>query len=264
MEKLTSDIVLEILSRLPKTNTGFKSSLQCREVCRLWRNLLGKPKKGMVFVTWAKYDMKLYYREKSSEMVNSCCTEEPQNFYKMVTEISTLETGYWFFRFVGTCNGLVCYVISKLIFIYNPITGERISVPNIGCVPDIGTDPGAVGFGYCRSTKTYKLVKIGQSYVAKQTVNVYTLGDGSGWRCKPAVSFDLQESGVLANGALHWLIKKRSSSYHCDIVAFDLADETFRCLPSPPCKPKSDRDVNIGSCGANLYLSYFLVRKGKV
>ncbi|KAI3852654.1 hypothetical protein MKX03_003300, partial [Papaver bracteatum] len=152
MENLKSDIILEILSRLPKTNTAFKYGLQCREVCRIWRNLLGKPKKGMLFVSRLRYnrDTKLYYREKSYEMVNFNCVEEPQDFQKMITEISSIETGLWFFSFVGTCNGLVCYVISESIFIYNPINGERIRVPSIG------SEYGHVGFGYCRSTKTYK------------------------------------------------------------------------------------------------------------
>ncbi|KAI3839594.1 hypothetical protein MKW92_041386 [Papaver armeniacum] len=169
-------------------------------------------------------------------MVNSCCTEEPQNFYKMVTEISTIESGYGSFRFVGTCNGLVCYVMSDFIYIYNPITGERIRVPTMGSE----YAPRPVGFGYCRSTKTYKVVKIGQSSVLKlgqsdanfkASVQVYTLGEGSGWRYKPQVTYMLSGSGVFANGALHWLIKKRPSSSKCVVVAFDLADENFLVSP---------------------------------
>ncbi|KAI3851106.1 hypothetical protein MKW92_050133, partial [Papaver armeniacum] len=123
MENLTSDIVREILSRLPKTETGFKSVLQCREVCKLWENLLGKPKTGTLF-TKSSQDIrgpvKLYYREQSCEMVTE---EGKQNFDKVTTEMGVIGD-MSSFNMVGSFNGLVCYETQEVIYIFNPITGE--------------------------------------------------------------------------------------------------------------------------------------------
>ncbi|XP_026440555.1 F-box/kelch-repeat protein At3g23880-like [Papaver somniferum] len=118
-----------------------------------------------------------------------------------------------------------------------------------------------VGFGYCRSTNTYKLVKIARgSKKGKQHVKVYTLGDRSGWRDKPEITYEVSGSGVFANGAVHWVINKRSPT-NCDIVAFDLAEESFRPIPPPPCHPKSFHDVNLGCCEANIYMCHPYTKK---
>ncbi|XP_026434694.1 uncharacterized protein LOC113332364 [Papaver somniferum] len=88
------------------------------------------------------------------------------------------------------------------------------------------------GFGYCHSTCAYKVVRSLYKGNGKHGVKVYTLGNGNGWEDKPEeISYAFTGTGVFANGAVHWLIDTTISK--CDIVAFDLEDETFRCLPSP-------------------------------
>ncbi|OVA09341.1 hypothetical protein BVC80_7541g2 [Macleaya cordata] len=92
------------------------------------------------------------------------------------------------------------------------------------------------GFGYLPSTNEYKVVRIyycsnEESFVGR--VQVYTLGSCTGWRDKGEITYSLicyrPCPAVLANGALHWLDDEGK------IVAFDLADEEFLLLPSPPC-----------------------------
>ncbi|KAI3890609.1 hypothetical protein MKX03_010686 [Papaver bracteatum] len=274
MENLSSDIVLEILTRLPKTKTGFESALQCRKVCRLWQNLLGKPKTGTLFTKSSKYirgPVKLYYREQSCEMVNSNITEEEKlNFDKVTTEIGGIGD-MCSFSLVGSLNGLVCYVTLGVIYILNPITGERICLSSVKtrnkrkriCLPKMDGYFDCAGFGYCHRAEAYKVVKIRYRVNRMRSVQVYTLGDTSGWRDKPDTTYEFGEPGVFPNGALYWFSKK--SDCHT-ILAFDLADETFQCLPSPlPGHIHSYfyMDVNLGSLEGNLYLCHPYKKEGE-
>lgn len=147
---------------------------------------------------------------------------------------------------VGSCNGLVYYECSGGICISNPITGERIRVPDKGEY----FVTYRLGFGYCHLTDAYKVVRIREVDPYKQDVQVYTLGDGRGWRDIQDITYWFQESGVFINGALHLL-----SRGHGDIVAFDLTSEAFRSLPSPCHIPyHSYKHTNLGSLGGDLYL----------
>ncbi|XP_026432315.1 F-box protein At3g07870-like [Papaver somniferum] len=262
MENLSSDIIQEIFSRLP-----VKSVLQCRKVCRLWRSLLEKPKIGMLFADFPKYyrPVELYYGEPPGEMVNSNCNKASEYFNKIVTQLSHVDTNFFSFRLVGSCNGLVCYracdpKFGHVMYIFNPITGERIRVQ------DMSVDEyfQCVGFGYCHSTDAYKVVRIRYLENEEQHIQVYTLGDGSGWRDIQEIactSYMFQGFGVFANGVLHWL-NKRSN---CDIVAFNLTDGKLRSLPSPPCHiPAGSCDnINLGSLEGNLYLCLRYKNRGE-
>ncbi|KAI3852804.1 hypothetical protein MKX03_028638 [Papaver bracteatum] len=254
MENLSSDIVLEILSRLPKTREGIKSILQCRKVCRLWRSLLGKPKPGMLFAHHPRYDsdIKLYYKEQSSEKVDLNFTDERHTFYKSITKRGTEGIVVWEFSLVGSCNGLICYktyeyTLDKFVYILNPITNENTRLPKI--------DPycECVGFGYCHSTNVYKIVQTCYSETSKRRVLVYTLGDGRGWREIEKTTYNFLGPGIFGHGALYWLSTKSENV----VVAFDLADETFRYIPSPPCHhipSESYMKGTLASLGGNLYM----------
>ncbi|OVA06221.1 F-box domain [Macleaya cordata] len=152
---------------------------------------------------------------------------------------------------VGSCNGLICLSVRRrrllgynnrdLFYICNPITREYIYLP--GPIMD-DDDPENLGigmlcgFGYLQSTNEYKVVTM--YYCRNDTqlflgrVEVYTLGDGNGWRNKGEITYSwgpicFISKGVFANGALHWLDIKDGK-----IIAFDLADEEFHSFPSPP------------------------------
>ncbi|KAI3890706.1 hypothetical protein MKX03_023129 [Papaver bracteatum] len=271
MDKLNSDLLLEIFTRLREED--IKSVLQCRKVCKLWRRLLGKPKIGMLFARSPRYryddsDMEIYYKEQPSEIINLNFTEEQQKFVEIVTK-TCKDDPMSGFKIIGSCNGLVCYRnyeggLGDVLYIFNPITGERIQFPGTGkyymCA----------GFGYCHSTDTYKVVKSCRIKNCKKQFQVYTLGDGSGWRVIPEFTYTFLESGVYVNGALLWLngyskdsgvrldgdVLWENGYSNTDIVAFDLADETFRSLPSPPCRIPFNycTHVNLGSLGQHLYV----------
>ncbi|OVA19374.1 F-box domain [Macleaya cordata] len=153
------------------------------------------------------------------------------------------------FAMVGSCNGLICFSVPQYpiydpVYIFNPITREYINLPrfNIKKRTDYWTGHMVCGFGYHPTTNyEYKVVRI--YYCGKRPigeVQVYTLGDGRGWRKKGKIPWSLStmihtktypppSPGILANGALYWMNKEQK------IVAFDLADEEFRVVSPPPC-----------------------------
>ncbi|XP_026415951.1 F-box protein At3g07870-like [Papaver somniferum] len=167
------------------------------------------------------------------------------------------------FGIVGSCNGVICLsVCTKFkthasrslnpgdgprepLYICNPITREILNLPGLS-IPHEKQIKGvriAHGFGYHPLTNEYKVVRI--CYIgdldkpSKGQVEVYTLGSGKGWRHICETSYNLcsystysgTPSGVLFNGALHWLHK--GSDGIMEMLAFDLHRENFDVLPTP-------------------------------
>ncbi|OVA14019.1 F-box associated domain [Macleaya cordata] len=213
MENLDLAINSEIPSRVPADDESVAGLLFS----------IGFSKNG----NWCS-NVQLYYGEYDEINID-------QQYYNntLVSRINhpSFETLFDNDLIVGSCNGLVCLSIPRMndpVYICNPFTSEYVYLPKT-----INEEGFLVsGFGYHRSTDEYKVVRI---YYPDQhsmgRVEVYTLGSGNGWRDKGEIPYSLfASSGILANGALHWLDYKEWK-----IVAFDLADEEFRLLPSPPC-----------------------------
>ncbi|OVA18901.1 F-box domain [Macleaya cordata] len=183
--------------------------------------------------------------------------DEEEQSYKKLTLINHHPLGFnhdW----VSSCNGLICLSVNHHdifdpVYICNPITRECTYLPIFtdfrGCKRSRGGSyydflpkNGCMvsGFGCNLSRNEYKVVRIYYGYYDDDDkmcppkfgcVQVYTLGGRSGWRNKGEFPYLFQNKkhGVFANGALHWIdVNERK------IVAFDLADEKFRVLPSPP------------------------------
>ncbi|XP_026441605.1 F-box/kelch-repeat protein At3g06240-like [Papaver somniferum] len=91
------------------------------------------------------------------------------------------------------------------------------------------------GFGYLPSTNEYKVVRCSYTElnnVWKGHVAVYTLGSQNGWREKEDILYILYSSGLFVNGVIHWIGKIGEQVPR--IVAFDLADEKFKCVSTLP------------------------------
>ncbi|XP_026379943.1 F-box protein At3g07870-like [Papaver somniferum] len=231
-ETLPRDILDNIFSRLP-----IKSVLRCKRVCRPWRTIIGN-NVGLLLTfhtipkTTSHRVTEPYYGDPKYET-------KVEEYYSKNT-LTPLKAVWEAYAMIGSCNGLVCYKAinhSKysndyLNFICNnPITGEAAYI-------SVSENQGRYfrspvgGFGYVGSTNEYKVVRIHFKYWGG-IVQVYTLGSHLGWRDKgnvPPLSpiFSTKESGVFANGALHWI-------NDCEqILVFGLADEEFCFIPSPP------------------------------
>ncbi|OVA00482.1 F-box domain [Macleaya cordata] len=270
MENLNTELTLEILSRLPTD-----SVLRCTGVCKTWQTLIRHPyfahihhrrqlqllyggggrggggdKVGMGLLFWiGRFREKmgilqLHYRSNIDDDDDD--GQQQRHLYsKILTRIGNFEIQKDRSRnaVVGSCNGLICFSVphhdvEDPIRIHNPITQEYVDLPRLrenifeGCMASI-----ASGFGYHPSTNQYKVVRIAYhpEELMMGIVEVYTLGDGRGWRNIGEISYMLSCSlrGIYVNGALHWMDDNDPGK----IVAFDLSDEEFRLLPSPPCVP---------------------------
>ncbi|OVA07231.1 F-box domain [Macleaya cordata] len=269
MENLHTEITLEILSRLP-----VQSVLQCKLVCKTWRTLLRLPyfadmhirrqlqlqslqrhqldvdddddddgggakvgPPGFFFAIEDLYEAQLYYCEGD----NIIDKKHPYYYYKRLARVNhpPIKKRSAQNAIVGSCNGLICFSephhdIDDPVYILNPFTREYFFLQRLTKTFSKGYIVN--GFGYNPFTNEYKVVRVIYYQNVDQGpfvghVQVYTLGGGSGWRNKGEIAYKLRYPlpGILANGALHWLDKEWK------IVAFDLANEEFHLLPSPPC-----------------------------
>ncbi|XP_026420186.1 putative F-box protein At1g71320 [Papaver somniferum] len=137
---------------------------------------------------------------------------------------------------IGSCNSLVCFYvyhdnIQDPVYIINPETGQYIHLPQKYMLPEecVGRINVLGGFGYCRSSDQYKVVRIDPD--GKLEVN--TLGDKMGWRNVEHiyVCFCGGESGVYANGCIFWLVYKDTIK---ELLSFNLRSETFSTHSLPP------------------------------
>ncbi|OVA07867.1 F-box domain [Macleaya cordata] len=257
---LPAEIISEILSRLPT-----ESVLQCRRVCKTWRTLLQHPyfahmhlhrllqlddhkyhnhsnvaaKGGLSFLFGMFYDeeggKQLHYGEYEGKS------------YKTLRRINQPLINMRY-KIVGSCNGLICICENKQrsgiyepLYICNPINREYVNLPRLNINNENKVERMVCGFGYHPSLNEYKVVRI--YYSLDQPlgrVHVYTLGSGSQWRDIGEITYSLRHCSwneqflpfpvsIFVNGAVHWLDHEEK------IVAFDLADEVFHLLPSPPC-----------------------------
>ncbi|XP_026414360.1 F-box protein At3g07870-like [Papaver somniferum] len=251
MKNLHHDIILNILSRLP-----YQCIINCKLVCKRWRDLLSNIKAGLVFKL-GSFRGRLYYG--GEEYCDDINIHEKEYSYETLPEMDNLyplddqlEPLRALGDLVGSCNGLVCLKIFDLdawvqdsIYICNPVTREYIYLPKYIYGDGDSHHRGyfVCGFGYSYSTDEYKVVRMYRRYGnfsdVSSKVQVYTLGSGQGWRDKGRLDHLLCPSspGVCANGALYW-------SGFGKIVSFDLAKEEFRIIPLPPIPSKKKLPVS--------------------
>ncbi|KAM7523255.1 hypothetical protein LguiA_013157 [Lonicera macranthoides] len=126
------------------------------------------------------------------------------------------------------------------------------------------------GFGYGDAKDDYKVVRMVQFYVKdkesfRAEVSVYSLKSNS-WRRIGDFPYYLsykRVSGVLASGALHWVVSRKLRWLECpsgDLIAgFDLRSEEYRLVPQPEYSIKNfDMKVDVLGCLCMLCKNYSL------
>ncbi|XP_026428326.1 F-box protein At3g07870-like [Papaver somniferum] len=263
MENLQADITMEILSRLPVNSVlecvkiQYRQQLDARDDDR--RYVDDYISLGYIFLIKKQHQMSLFgYPEKLQLQYNENIDNIRIVDYQSNEELIADNKEWWIpnnmlssyrYSLVGSCNGLVCFsrecynepggyvdvedtVYYDPVFICNPITRERINLPSYNAEKRSRI---VSGFSYHASKDEYKVVRI--IYHPEEEpdigyVQVYTVGDGNGWRNKEEISYCLwpsASSGILMSGALVWIDE------NFNIVAFDLSNEVFCLLPQPPC-----------------------------
>ncbi|CAA0817481.1 F-box/kelch-repeat protein [Striga hermonthica] len=144
----------------------------------------------------------------------------------------------------GSCDGLALLARDSEMLLLNPITLDRLKIPDS---PLALMSPGSFsmhGLGYDRVGDDYKVVTL--SYYDTDNeyepdcedtfVDVYSVKSGV-WKRAKNSSYDHAvpdlSSGVFVNGALHWLASSRERGYPSVIAAFDLSREVFYEIPPP-------------------------------
>ncbi|KAF9601105.1 hypothetical protein IFM89_017010 [Coptis chinensis] len=154
---------------------------------------------------------------------------------------------------LGSCNGILCLslfipgappLVSN-IFMYNPITREKLPIPDVR-FPECEDDPQfRSGFGFDVSEKKYKLVlvllyKLNRIPIQNEVL-IHTVGSKM-WRRKVGIVPDElygahgQTSFLSVDGSLHWIAVKYAyerNNYELFIVSFSLGVEEFTYVPTP-------------------------------
>ncbi|XP_059630424.1 F-box/kelch-repeat protein At3g06240-like [Cornus florida] len=157
-------------------------------------------------------------------------------------------------KVIGSCDGLLCLRIgSTASYVFNLSTRESKRIPEPDFKFCYWSSFYILGFGYDQSVHDYKLVA-----GAKKRFYVYSLRTDS-WKKVQDLPYNHLpkpfSSGILLNGAIHWLF---SSKRRSKIVALCFADEKFWEFPVPTLS------FNLGLLGGCLCIlrgNEFLVMK---
>ncbi|KAK4425820.1 F-box protein CPR1 [Sesamum alatum] len=150
---------------------------------------------------------------------------------------------------VGSSDGLVLMVLEDFYkFLVNPITRQKVKVPETPLALKRMESFNMHGFGYDSSSDDYKIVTLSRYDTANEHrsndtfVDVYSVKKGVWKRVdnspydhvvprlpRWATNIRTLSPGVFLNGTIHWLARSRTQSV---IAAFNLAHEVFVEIPA--------------------------------
>ncbi|KAK9285171.1 hypothetical protein L1049_024357 [Liquidambar formosana] len=218
-------ILIDILSKLPT-----KTILSCRCACKSLRNVISDPDFVKIHLLRAPTSLLIPTSER-----NLYLAEVDEWEIGSVFQLNTHGLDLYEKRVIvqHSCNGLICLCdeeTNKSQFsIWNPILGEYAFLPQA----ERGSSCKVSGFGYSPSTNQYKVLRVFQ-HKGIPKAEIYTLGMDS-WRSIGDAPYlnGWSSSNTLLNGALHWIIWDERDDLR-SICSFDIGDEKFRTIPSPP------------------------------
>ncbi|XP_060217846.1 F-box/kelch-repeat protein At3g06240-like [Lycium barbarum] len=242
---LPEEIIIDILYLLPVKSIGL-----WRCVSKQWNNFLSDPQ----FIK-SHFNLHAHKQEEKLILVNWFRQLHTIIFdhYEIYNEIDGISRKLNFDQLsdnwvtvAGSCNGLVLVLDREnIIFLINPTTLKYHKVPVFDLsLPLRGSNNrrscNMYGLGYDVVSDDYKVVNLSYydtenyEYWADSFVDMYSVRKGVWKRLETPYDHSLTDlaSGVLINGALHWLAC-RKTEYSTLIAAFDLTDEKFLELPGP-------------------------------
>lgn len=255
LSNLPLEMMEEILLRLPvKSLTRFKC------VCISWRSLISETlfalKHALILealkattskkspygvITTSRYHLK------------SCCVHSLYNESTVnVSEHDGELLGRDYYQVVGTCHGLVCFLVDydKSLYLWNPTI--KLQQKLSGSDLETSDDEFVVtyGFGYDKSEDDYKVVSLLQErHQMKTEAKIYSTRQKlwSSNTCFPSgvVVADKSRSGIYINGTLNWP-GTHSSSSSWTIISYDMSHDVFKELPGPVCCSRGCFTMTLG------------------
>jgi F-box interacting protein len=110
------------------------------------------------------------------------------------------------YTIANVCNGFLCFAHpdgpAASVVVCNPVTGEAVRLPK--APPVVSSKVHLFALGFSPSTKEYKLFRLStypwSSSISDQRVevDVHTLGDTRGWRCRDSFTSPCRPANVSA------------------------------------------------------------------
>ncbi|KAI3471943.1 hypothetical protein Pfo_028631 [Paulownia fortunei] len=231
MEAIPCDLIIEILSRLPVKELG---KLSC--VCKQWYRLITRNKEFTAqHMKHTKRKPLLLLRKYSSNFF----MEVKKN--KVIVELTAINMeGSVIKKFGTVINGPVHTFVSSgalailccmnSLYVFNPSTGEVISVPGSSAAASFYT----IGFGYLHRSNEYKIIHL---FFIPSVGDGKMVTAGDSWRSVGTCPHSVSTSDCLCvNGIVFWEISRPSNGVQVkEIVSFDLEKEEFKVNGYPLC-----------------------------
>ncbi|CAL5393954.1 unnamed protein product [Camellia sinensis] len=246
-KELPSQIILEILSRLP-----IKTLFVCQLVSKHWLSLISDPHFINLHLSRSPVSLLLkpFYRNCRSNQLHLVDLQTLHKIHpresrlKLNPKINFPPLGD---QIVNSCNGLLCLCNDHSeIFVCNPILGDYIILPWT-TYDGIKYHRTANALGFSPKTNQYKVIRFFlrrvvesfdpitelHTYRDEVKAKIYTIGEGL-WRNIGSVPYYLTNHSFnsFVNGAVHWLNCAGDSPDF--ICCFDFGSEQFRVVPEPP------------------------------
>ncbi|GAB2298412.1 hypothetical protein Dimus_032477 [Dionaea muscipula] len=245
------EVVVEILARLP-----VRSLLRFKCVCKTWFSLIGSEyfagkhlfARSMVFKHYNFENLLVDYhhspmcRQFSAVDFNTLSVVHRK--FKIVSSYPEYFSTSLTYRFVGSCNGIVCllvqdtvrFTLQQSLLLWNPATDEVKTLQHENRIDNLG-------FGFDPKMNDYKVVLFSYLVIPKtEHVSVYSSLSDS-WKNLdlpqgPEFYRFLMTSGTTNSGGrmLNWLGHNRRCRLTDQImvISFDLSEEAFVMTPMPP------------------------------
>ncbi|XP_073120023.1 F-box/kelch-repeat protein At3g23880-like [Henckelia pumila] len=200
-EKLSRDLITEILSRLP-----VKSLLKSSCVSRSWHSHISSPEFQTTYLQVSNTRPRLVFG--SASALYTCSLSHIFDEHPFVDDALldfASHDPYDMIQIAGSCNGLVCLVFLRTgyIIIWNPAIRKYRRLPS----PWPNNLRERYGFGYDASSYDYKVLHIVHESDSTSYSRIYSLRNNS-WKSShwPRGMTTFGRSGMFMNGAIHWIV----------------------------------------------------------
>ncbi|WZY82180.1 hypothetical protein YC2023_028564 [Brassica napus] len=243
MSEIPLDLLVEILIRLPG-----KYLARSKCVSKQWSSLISSRYfcERLLTITQRKQQPHLYMclvdRDGQRELLSMSSTSPDNTCFVVDRDLSIPGMGGYF---LNGLHGLMCFSMGEKVCIYNPSTGQRLTLPEIK--PDIIAEPGQIRcvqqnhIGYDPVDNQHKLLSTivihSDKLVNLQTEHwVFVLEPGASWKkVVPPENYRHHVPfipGISISGSVVYYLAWLDMDTHA-IVSFDVRSEEFTTIIAP-------------------------------